>query len=185
MTTHPDLHSSLIRRIACKLQTPMVRYVVNQATKIIVANEYEKQIFLKEMGVEESKIIIIRNGINLDILDSTVFDFKKKYKIKQDFLLFIGRFSRIKGIDILLKTINLLKNNPEILKIKFVIMGVDFGFESQMFSMIKRFNVEDKILVIKNPPREDVIQAYRECKFLILPSRWELSPLTPLEGFCF
>ncbi len=186
LTTHPDLHSSLSRRIAYKLQTPMVRYVVNQATKIIVANEYEKQIFLnKEMGVEESKITIIRNGINLDILDSTVFDFKKKYKIKQDFLLFIGRFSRIKGIDILLKTINLLKNNPEILKIKFIIMGVDFGFESQMFSMIKRFNVEDKILVIKNPPREDVIQAYRECKFLILPSRWELSPLTPLEGFAF
>jgi glycosyltransferase involved in cell wall biosynthesis len=40
-------------------------------------------------------------------------------------------------------------------------------------------------VVIKNPPREDVLGAYNECEFLVLPSRWELSPLTPLEGFAF
>ena len=31
----------------------------------------------------------------------------------------------------------------------------------------------------------DVISAYDESEFLVLPSRWELSPLTPLEGFAF
>jgi glycosyltransferase involved in cell wall biosynthesis len=41
------------------------------------------------------------------------------------------------------------------------------------------------IHVIKNPPRQDVLSAYSESKFLVLPSRWELSPLTPLEGFAF
>ena len=30
-----------------------------------------------------------------------------------------------------------------------------------------------------------MIAAYRESEFLVLPSRWELSPLTPLEGFVF
>ena len=30
-----------------------------------------------------------------------------------------------------------------------------------------------------------LISAYQECEFLILPSRWELSPLVPLEGFAF
>ena len=38
---------------------------------------------------------------------------------------------------------------------------------------------------IKNPPRNHVLSAYSECEFLVLPSRWELSPLTPLEGFAF
>ena len=64
-------------------------------------------------------------------------------------------------------------------------MGVDFGFESEMLKMIMRFKLENMIKVIKNPPREDVIQAYRESKFLVYPSRWELSPLTPLEAFAF
>ena len=46
-------------------------------------------------------------------------------------------------------------------------------------------NLDNKIKIINNPPREDVLSAYNESKFLVLPSRWELSPLTPLEGFAF
>ena len=44
---------------------------------------------------------------------------------------------------------------------------------------------EKNVLIIKNPPREDVISAYGESEFLILPSQWELSPLVPLESFAF
>jgi len=64
-------------------------------------------------------------------------------------------------------------------------MGVDFGFESKMFELIKKFNLSDQVIVIKNPPRLDVLSAYSQSKFLVLPSKWELSPLTPLEGFAF
>jgi glycosyltransferase involved in cell wall biosynthesis len=64
-------------------------------------------------------------------------------------------------------------------------MGVDFGFQNQMIQMIDDFGIKEKIHVIINPSRDDVIAAYGESEFLVLPSRWELSPLTPLEGFAF
>ena len=64
-------------------------------------------------------------------------------------------------------------------------MGVDFGYEKEMYKLIQKHKLEKIIQVIKNPPREDVISAYKNCEFLVLPSRWELSPLTPLEGFAF
>ena len=32
-------------------------------------------------------------------------------------------------------------------------MGVDFGFEKEMMQLIDKFNLENKILIIKNPPR--------------------------------
>jgi glycosyltransferase involved in cell wall biosynthesis len=64
-------------------------------------------------------------------------------------------------------------------------MGVDFGFESEMYKIIDDLKINDSVIVIKNPPREDILAAYSACKFLVLPSRWELSPLTPLEGFAF
>ena len=51
--------------------------------------------------------------------------------------------------------------------------------------MINDFDIKEKIHVIANPSRDDVIAAYGESEFLVLPSRWELSPLTPLEGFAF
>lgn len=85
----------------------------------------------------------------------------------------------------MLQAWNSIKNNDEIQNKKLVIMGVDFGFEVEMQQMINKLEIKDSVIVIKKPPREDVLAAYSTCQFLALPSRWELSPLTPLEGFAF
>ena len=183
LTTHPDLRTKNIwTRILYKIQSPMIQFVINRAKKIIVANEYEKKIFAEL--TDESKIEVVRNGINLDNMKSSV-KFKKKYALDCNYFLFLGRFHKVKGVDLLLKAIDLIKNHPLMSNVKLVIMGVDFGFESEMFKMIKQMHLENLVQVIRNPPREDVIASYNESEFLVLPSRWELSPLTPLEGFAF
>ncbi len=183
LTTHPDLQNKgMWTKILYKIQSPMIKFVISQAKKIVAANEYEKKIF-SEL-TDENKIEVVRNGINLENMKSTV-DFKKKYAISHDYFLFLGRFHEVKGLDTLLEAMNLIKNNPLMSTTKLVIMGVDFGFEKKMLSMIKEMNLDNVVKIIKNPPREDVISAYNESEFLVLPSRWELSPLTPLEGFAF
>ena len=184
LSTHPSLKNEpLLKRLLYKLQTPMIRYIANQASKVIVANEYEKEIF--SQFVDKSRIGIVRNGINLEILDSKETDFMKKHGIKEPFILFLGRFTKVKGIDVLLHAIKIVKKERVSLKTKFVIMGVDFGFQNEMFDMINKLKIANEVIVIKNPSRDDVITAYKKSKFLVLPSRWELSPLTPLEGFAF
>ena len=183
LTTHPDLQNKgMWTKILYKIQSPMVQFVINRAKKIIAANEYEKKIFSKL--TDENKIEVVRNGINLENMKSTI-DFKKKYAISHDYFLFLGRFHEVKGLDTLLEAMNLIKNHPLMSTTKLVIMGVDFGFEKKMLKMIKEMNLDNVVKIIKNPPREDVISAYSESEFLVLPSRWELSPLTPLEGFAF
>ena len=183
LTTHPDLQTgNLWTRIIYKMQSPMIRFVMGQAKKLIAANEYEKRIFSE--FADESKIVVVKNGINLENMKSSV-DFKKKYSIRHDYFLFLGRFHKVKGVDTLLMAINLIKNHSLMSNVKLVVMGVDFGFERDMLKMIKEMDLNDVVKVIKNPAREDVIAAYNECEFLVLPSRWELSPLTPLEGFAF
>ena len=183
LTTHPDIHNAnVLGKIIYKLQEPFVRFIIKQSSKISVPNEYEKQIFMK--FTSPSKITVIRNGINLDQYLITLPDIKSKYNIDSNFVLFVGRFARVKGVDILLNAWQKIVNT-EYDGTKLVIMGVDFGFESQMMKMIKDLNLRDSVIVIKNPPREDVLGAYSQSLFLVLPSRWELSPLTPLEGFAF
>ena len=184
LTTHPDLkNGGVFKKFLYKLQTPMINFIIKNSTKISVANEYEKKIF--EKFDQTSKIEVIRNGINLETMKTKTDNFKKKHGIVLPFVLFIGRFSKVKGIDILLHAIKILKDQPELENICFVIMGVDFGFQNQMVQMINDFGIKQKIHLITNPSREDVIAAYSESEFLVLPSRWELSPLTPLEGFAF
>tara|TARA_B110001454_G_scaffold118972_1_gene111058 strand:+ start:95 stop:1273 length:1179 start_codon:yes stop_codon:yes gene_type:complete len=183
LTTHPDLQNKGVwTKILYKIQLPMVKFIINQAKKIITANEYEKKIFSELTN--ENKIEVIRNGINLENMKSTI-DFKKKYEINHDYFLFLGRYHEVKGLDTLLYAMNLIKNHSLMSTTKLVIMGVDFGFEKKMLNMIEEMNLDDKIKIINNPPREDVLSAYNESEFLVLPSRWELSPLTPLEGFAF
>lgn len=184
LTTHPDLkNSNPLKKIIYKLQTPMIKFVLNQATRIIAANEYEKKIFAKfDVG---NKVSIIKNGINLENKTNVKVDFKKKYNIQKKYFLFLGRFSKVKGIDLLIKALNHIKNEEKINDYQLVLMGVDFGFQEEMITMVSTFGLQDKIIIIKNPPREDVLAAYNESEFLVLPSRWELSPLTPLEGFMF
>lgn len=184
LTTHPYLREGrFLQRILSRIQTPMLKFIINQSARVIVANEYEKKIFLN--FCDSSKITIVRNGINLDSIKNQPYSFREKYHIAGQFVLFLGRFDKIKGIDVLLKAFNLIKNRDELANTMLVIMGVDFGFEKQMEQLIEKLDLGEKVLVIKKPSRNDVIAAYQECKFLVLPSRWELSPLTPLEAFVF
>jgi glycosyltransferase involved in cell wall biosynthesis len=183
LTTHPFFNESgLILKILYRIQNFFIKRIISNATVVSAANEYEKEIF-RNLN-KKSKIEIIRNGVNLETLVSKK-NFKEKYGINSRFILFVGRFSKSKGIENLINALNMIKHEGLFSDVRLVIMGVDFGYEQKMEEMIKKFDLSEKIIVIKNPPRDDVISAYGESEFLILPSQWELSPLVPLESFAF
>ena len=183
LTTHPDLYESgLFLKILYNIQNFFIKRIINHASAISAANEYEKEIFSNLN--KESKVKIIRNGVNLKSLVSKQ-NFKKKYQINSKFILFVGRFSKVKGIETLIYACNNIKNELKTSGVRLVIMGVDFGYQDEMLALIKKLDLSEEIMVIKNPPRDDVISAYGESEFLVLPSQWELSPLVPLESFAF
>ena len=183
LTTHPFFNeSSLLLKILYRIQNFFIKKIIDDATAISAANEYEKEIFSNLNG--RSKIEIIRNGVNLETLVSKI-DFKEKYQINSRFVLFVGRFSKSKGIENLINALNIIKNEEKFLDVRLVIMGVDFGYQNEMFGLIKKLGLSEEIKVIKNPPRDDVISAYGESEFLVIPSQWEMSPLVALESFAF
>ena len=183
LTTHPFLaESGFFLKTLYKIQDFFIKKIINDASVISVANEYEQKIFSSLN--KKSRIEIIRNGVNLKKLVSK-HNFKEKYQINSNFILFVGRFSKSKGIETLINAFSIVKNELKDSDIHLVIMGVDFGYQNEMEKLIKKLNLSEEIKVIKNPPRDDVISAYGESEFLVLPSQWELSPLVPLESFAF
>jgi len=184
LLTHPQIKKGkIIRRILYKLQTPLIKFIIANAQRITVGNEYEKEMFSK-FNVD-SKISIVQNGIDLEELKGCSENFRQNFNLTSRYILFVGRFAKSKGIDILLNAMSLIKNNTSTSNVKLVIMGVDDGFETEMMKIIEEFHLHDKVMIIRKPKREDVIAAYKDCEFTVLPSRWELSPLVPLEGFFF
>ena len=183
LTTHPFLkNTGLLFNLIFRIQNIYIKKMLKDSTLVCAANEYEKKIFL-ELN-KESSVEIVRNGVNLKSLTSSL-SFKNKYKINSNYILFVGRFSKSKGIENLIRAFDIVKKKFSINDLRLIIMGVDFGYQSEMFQLINNLELSDDITVIKNPPRDDVIAAYGESEFLILPSTWELSPLVPLESFAF
>ena len=183
LTTHPFLkNTGLLFNLIFRIQNIYIKKMLKDSTLVCAANEYEKKIFL-ELN-KESSVEIVRNGVNLKSLTSSL-SFKNKYKINSNYILFVGRFSKSKGIETLIRAFDIVKKKFSINDLRLIIMGVDFGYQSEMFQLIDNLELSDDITVIKNPPRDDVIAAYGESEFLILPSTWELSPLVPLESFAF
>ena len=183
LTTHPFLkQSGIFFKLVYKIQNFFIKCIINDSSAISAANEYEKEIFLAFN--KNSKIKIIRNGVNLKTLVSQE-NFKQKHKIDNKFILFVGRFSKSKGIETLLHACSIIKNELKTQNTSLVIMGVDFGYQDEMLKLISMLKLADNVVVIKNPPRDDVIAAYGQSEFLVLPSHWELSPLVPLESFAF
>ena len=130
LTTHPELkQGNQIKKILYTIQNPIIKFIVNQSSRIIVPNKYEEKIF-QNFG-NELKMNIIKNGINLKTIKDVEINFKDKNNIQNDFILFLGRFNKVKGIDTLIEAWNIINAKEICKKIKLVIMGVDFGFEKK------------------------------------------------------
>lgn len=144
--------------------------------KIIAISELEKN-YLKSLGIEEKKIIKIPLGINLNL-----FRRYQKYKINDNFLLFVGRFDiDQKGIDILLKAIKI--SRKEFNNIKLYIIGDHSENKIKIIKMIKELNLENEVLILGNVSKEELIKYYHNCRALVLPSRFEPFGLVILEAF--
>jgi glycosyltransferase involved in cell wall biosynthesis len=92
---------------------------------------------------------------------------------KQPFMLFVGSFSRQKGMDILLDAYRGLDTPVPLVMI---------GYELSDFPLSK-LDIPANVYILKNLPHEAVMEAWRRSKIGIVPSNWhEPSPSVVMEA---
>lgn len=101
-------------------------FTVNSADKLICPSYNLANLIQKYCFINKDDIYVVPNGINLDTYDkiniNDSIQFLNKYNIeKNKYFLYIGRITKLKGVDILIKSFNLLKK--EYKDIKLVIVG--------------------------------------------------------------
>lgn len=137
---------------------------------------------LRLNNVPEEKIILCRQGVGtkgipsqntMRILDQTVEELRIGY---------IGRWAAVKGVDILVKAINLL---PKSIPISLTIHALQADVSEQGFqARVENEAAADPRIRIAPPlAREDVHAAMRGFDLLVVPSQWlETGPLVVLEA---
>ncbi len=176
----PFYQKTLIKKIFDKLWG---NNILNGASKVIALTKIESQQYEK-MGIDETRIEIIPNGINLFEYKKLPIKgkFRKKYDIKDDekIILYLGRLNRIKGIDVLLEAFSDLLIDTK--NVKLVIAGPDDGLLKLLLELSIKLKLDDKIIFTGPIYDLNKIEAYIDANVYVLPSVYETFPNTVIES---
>lgn len=157
-----------------------VESTIRYADALITVSEKLKLEVLQNYPVKEEKIFYISNGVDLSV-------FKPENIPQEDKkILYIGRFSLEKGIDLVPKIIKkTFEKNDEV---KFEVVAPDINIPNSMEKIRKKFEnlIEEypKRFIWHRKPlnREELSKVYKEALIYIQPSRYEACPLCVLEA---
>jgi glycosyltransferase involved in cell wall biosynthesis len=159
------------------------RRILENASRFVALTSNEAE-YIKSMGIQENKITILPNGIDLAVFNQLPNrgQFRAKYGIgaEERVVLFLGRLNWIKGIDLLIKSVvNILKNSPNT---KLVIAGPDDGFLPRIKELIAEFNIEESVLLTGPLYGSAKMAAYVDADLYVLPSFYESFSITTFEA---
>ena len=157
--------------------------ILKSASKVIALTKTEAEQY-KKMGVDETKIEIVPNGIDLseyeNLPDKGIFRQKYGIKSNEKIVLYLGRIHKIKGVNLLVEAFSDLANKIE--GVKLVIAGPDDGFLSTLKTQIKDLKISDRIIFTGSLYEKDKLEAYVDADVYVLPSFYEIFGITVLEA---
>ena len=157
--------------------------ILEDASRVIALNQMEFGQY-RAMGVEVERIEIIPNGIRLgdfQILPDKGH-FRKTLGIASNdkLILYVGRISRIKGIDLLLDAFSEIEKR--IGQTKLAIVGPDDGYRSHVKLKIETLGLSNRVLVVDALYGAQKLEAYVDSDILVLPSSYEIFGNVLLES---
>lgn len=157
--------------------------ILQEASKVIAVAGIEVEHY-KKMRIDENKIEIIPNGIDLSEFDNLPGKgiFRRKYGLddKQKIILYLGRIHQIKGLDLLAKAYSgIARSLPDT---KLVIAGPDTGYLSYLKKLVADLGISDRVLFTGPLFGQEKLQAYVDADVYTLPSSYEIFGITILEA---
>ncbi len=136
--------------------------------KVICVSQAVKN-YLDDL-VEKEKLIILYPGVK-------IFE-REKAEIFGD-LLYVGRFSEEKNVQILIRALGKLKNDFPKIKLNLVGSGPE---EEKLKKIVKRFGLKKNVQFLGHLKREEIFSLYQTHKILVLPSKIESLGLVIVEA---
>ena len=151
------------------------RFLLKHLTDIYVSISRQMTKELVNLGIPESKITYIPNGIDTNF-------FKPGNHKEENLLLYVGRISELKGLHILIKALEFLKKS-----VRLVIIGPpdwDAKYYQELLGLIEKENMKGrhKIKYLGAMEQSEIVGWYQKASILILPSFAEGFPVTILEA---
>lgn len=138
----------------------------------ITVSDFQREQIIN-MGFDPARLSTVHN-----FLDIKEFPYQQK---DGDYVLYYGRIEKVKGLEVLLKSLDFLPN-----EIKIVIVG-DGEFKTEMVEKIEDINrVEERVIYLGFLRGEALRDVINNSKFVVVPSIWyETFGLTVIESMAY
>ena len=185
----------LFSKIDRKIYDIKFRSSCQRANKIIAISKQTKSDIIKYFGIKKDKIEVIYQGCNpifqkeKNITEvNTVIN---KYKLPQEFLLYVGSIEERKNLLTLLKAINNIADQ------KLIVIGSGTAYKKKCLNFIDDNNLNDRVIFLKNLNLEEMACIYQKAEIFIYPSIFEgfgipilealfsKTPVITSKGSCF
>lgn len=169
LTLHGDIlkQYEMLHRWSKPIISLVERAAVRGASEVTAISPLIAEIYEKRYG---RRIWYVPNAIDLRDIPNV----KQK---EDDMVVFVGRLSPEKGIDLLLEAANILEKHGS--RLKIVIVG-----DGPLREKVVRFAEKHRnVIYVGFKPREEALQYICRASMLILPSRAEGFPTVILEAF--
>jgi glycosyltransferase involved in cell wall biosynthesis len=136
--------------------------IFEKAGKVICVSNYERSLVLKRFKVDEKKVVVIPNGINLE-------EFKGLKKQSKDcrVILYVGRLEKYKGVHYLIKALPKLDND-----IMLEIVGKG-PYQKSLVKLAQKMGWGNRVKFYQNLPRKELLRAYADADVFALLSKYE------------
>ncbi|MEM0316260.1 MAG: glycosyltransferase family 4 protein, partial [Archaeoglobaceae archaeon] len=166
-TPHYHGHGhSFLRNFLFRFYKIYGKRVFEKADAIICVSNFEKNLVLKDFGIEEEKIRLIPNGVGLDFIE------KRRIGKK---ILFVGRIEKYKGLEYVVKALKFLQ------EFELEIVGKG-GYKNRIIKLARDLGVLGRIRFYQDLSREELVKRYAEASVLVLPSKFEAYGLVVAEA---
>ena len=166
-----------------RITFPIVKYIYRHSDAVVAYGTHVRD-YLISLGVDEKKIFIAQNTADNKLYNKEVSDNEKNELIKsldtenKKIVLFVGRLSIEKGVDILLQAVLNLKSNkiPRPAgtpfkggtNLKFIIVGR--GPEKENLQKFCEQNNLDNVIFLDYVPNDQLYKYYNVADIVAVPS---------------
>ncbi len=147
------------------------RFIYKLATHIIVNSKATKIDAIKTYNVPEKKITLLPNLIEENDI---YINSNKEFKI-----VFVGRFHKSKGIDVLIKAFAMVRDEFPDIKLELIAGGE----QDEYIELVNKYDLQDNIEFLGRLPMKQVLEHFATAQFSVVPSLAEAFGLIIIEAF--
>lgn len=170
---------------ASELRLTNEKQLAEQCDQIIVSTQKDKEYLIQHYNAAVDNIRMVPCGVNLELfkpMDKLSVRRHLAFHVDDLIVLYVGRYTPIKGLDRLFKSFRFLAHLPHL---RLVMVGGDGEYSPmlrQLQSKAKALHIENRLMFAGRVDQETLPEYYSAADVLVVPSYYESFGLVALEA---